>query len=333
MFLLSRSRHVLVAQIVSKHRSNPKKNITATAISMKRPSFLSFSAVNMFLPLTVLFFSWSTLVRAGSANFGDACNYLRNRLQLGSFQFYSECNSQTYCSSTTGVCEKRGCRRDDYPFGYAIGDPAIPDKCPQGQFCPDEEDACQPLLAVGSPCQLNRDGEYLGSSRVMEIPFDGSWTDECQAPPNYKQLADPSNRGYNFNGSVCLTNICMYVPATYFTMAWHSSSSRRWANVTLGQACIVENTPYIGYGLDGSQEFINIVSRYLITTSQRTLRLVWFFTYSGNCALGMYCDSQQLICMNDIAIGSACGADKEYSHSSRIFVYIDWPIAEQVFIV
>jgi len=117
-----------------------------------------------------------------------------------------------------------------------------------------------PCWPLGSPCQLNRD-------------------DECQAPPNYKQLADTSTRGYNFNGSVCLTNICM------------------WANVTLGQPCVVENTPYIGYGLDGSQEFINIVSR-------------------GNCALGMYCDSQKLLCMNDIAIGSACGADKECSSSN-----------------
>lgn len=37
----------------------------------------------------------------------------------------------------------------------------IPDRCPKGQFCPDEEDACQALLPVGSVCQLNRDGAYL----------------------------------------------------------------------------------------------------------------------------------------------------------------------------
>lgn len=38
------------------------------------------------------------------------------------------------------------------------------------------------------------------------------------------------------------------------------SSKLRWANVTLGQSCEVENTPYIAYGVDG--EFIDIVSRY-----------------------------------------------------------------------
>jgi len=209
----------------------------------------------MLLPLTILLFSWSTLVHAGGVHLNGPCNVLRNRLQLGSYQFYSECDSQTYCSGTTGTCQKRTCRRADFPFGYSQGDPGIPDKCPKGQFCPDEEDACQPLLPVGSPCQLNRD-------------------DQCQAPPNFKELADTSNQGSNFNGSVCLQNVCM------------------WANVTLGLACLIENTPYIGYGLDGSEEFINIVSR-------------------GNCILGLYCDSQQLICMSNKALGAACGADKE----------------------
>ena len=34
----------------------------------------------------------------------------------------------------------------------------------------------------------------------------------------------------------------------------------RWANVTLGLPCVVENTAYISYG--ANDEYIDIVSRY-----------------------------------------------------------------------
>jgi hypothetical protein len=44
-----------------------------------------------------------------------------------------------------------------FPFGYAAGAP-LPPLCARGAFCPDEADACQPLVAVGGACQLNRDG-------------------------------------------------------------------------------------------------------------------------------------------------------------------------------
>ncbi|KAF7361974.1 Smr domain-containing protein [Mycena venus] len=108
-----------------------------------------------------------------------------------------------------------------FPFGYEKGS-HLPDKCPDGQFCPDEADACQDLLPVDSPCQLNRD-------------------DECAPPPNAAELKDTTNRGLNVNGAVCLNNVCM------------------WANATAGQTCVVENTGYIAYGASG--EFIDIVSR------------------------------------------------------------------------
>lgn len=94
--------------------------------------------------------------------------------------------------------------------------------CPQGEFCPDEGDACQPVMPLGSPCQLNRD-------------------DQCQSPPNARELAD-STFGRNFNGSVCLNFECMY------------------QDVTVGLPCIVENIQYIAYG-PGGIEFPSIVSR------------------------------------------------------------------------
>lgn len=106
------------------------------------------------LSLTLLFIS---CVQAGTLDFGSTCNQGENRLQAGTYQFWSECDSQTYCASNS-TCAHRGCRKDEFPFGYSPTD-HLPEKCPKGQFCPDEEDNCQDILPVGSPCQLNRDGE------------------------------------------------------------------------------------------------------------------------------------------------------------------------------
>ncbi|KAJ7346526.1 hypothetical protein DFH08DRAFT_779901 [Mycena albidolilacea] len=172
------------------------------------------------LPLPFLFLASYTLVNAGSANKGDPCNQKDSRLQTGTFQFFSDCNSVTYCAANN-TCVLKGCRRDEFPFGYEKGS-HLPDKCPAGQFCPDEADECQDLLPVDSACQLNRD-------------------DECAPPPNADQLRDTTNRGLNVDGAVCLNNVCM------------------WANVTADQTCVVENTGYIAYGASG--EFIDIVSR------------------------------------------------------------------------
>ncbi|KAG6907903.1 hypothetical protein DXG01_006958 [Tephrocybe rancida] len=203
------------------------------------------------LSLTLVFLSSCFLVNAGTLNAGDDCNQGENRLQAGTYQFWDECNSQTYCSSA-GKCVQKGCRKDDFPFGYAPDD-KLPEKCPKGKFCPDEEDQCQDILPVNSGCQLNRD-------------------DQCEAPPNFKELADTTGRGLNVNGSVCLNSVCL------------------WANKTLGVNCTVENTAYIAYGVDS--EFIDIVSR-------------------GDCHLGLYCDAAQRVCMNEKALGEACTADKE----------------------
>lgn len=175
------------------------------------------------LPLTLLFLSpllFQTANGLGTSTVGGNCTQADNGLAVGTYEFEGDCDPTTFCNDS-GVCQAKGCRSDIFPFGYAQG-ASLPPMCPQGQFCPDEGDACQPLLAVGTPCQLNRD-------------------DECEAPPNFAQLAD--NNYLNFNGSVCLNLICT------------------WANVTVGQTCEVENTAYIVYGPD-DDENIDIVSRY-----------------------------------------------------------------------
>ena len=110
------------------------------------------------LPLTLVLFSWGSLVEAGSVNYGGACNIGNQKLEEGTYQFQTDCDSVTFCNSS-GLCDHRGCRKDEFPFGYSQT-ATLPPLCPKGQFCPDEEDQCLPLLAVGSPCQFDRDGMF-----------------------------------------------------------------------------------------------------------------------------------------------------------------------------
>ena len=241
-------------------------SMSSASVGTQSRLFLSL----MYYSLRTLFLLSSfSVVHAGSVTKGNQCNQGDNRLQTGTYQFWSDCTATTYCADS-GTCQPKGCRKDDFPFGYAQGSHEIPDKCPRGQFCPDEGSSCQSLLAVGSQCQLNRDGALSPFSWLYVCSFD--LLDQCEAPPNFRELADTTGRGLNSNGSVCLNNICM------------------WANVTLQNPCVVENTAYIAYEVGG--EYINIVSR-------------------GNCAPGLYCDSVQKVCFNEKSIGDSCDGDKE----------------------
>ncbi|THH32302.1 hypothetical protein EUX98_g1895 [Antrodiella citrinella] len=207
----------------------------------------------VFFPLTLLFFSLGFQDAVYAVEGNQTCSQSDQRLQLGTYQFTSDCDAMWFCNSTQ-ICDWKTCRRDEFPFGYWTN-VTVPPRCPRGQFCPDEEDACQDLLPVGSPCQFNRD-------------------DECEAPPNFKDLADTTGFGLNVNGSVCLNNICM------------------WANGTAGASCTVENTAYTVYTL--TSEFIDIVSR-------------------DDCKVGLYCDASQKQCLTQKDIGVTCTGDKECS--------------------
>jgi len=189
------------------------------------------------------------------ADLNGPCSQANNKIQVGTLQLESDCGFTQFCNAQ-GTCQDKGCRKDLFPLGYGK-EQNLPPQCPKGQFCPDEEDACQTLLPVGSACQLNRD-------------------DQCDAPPNFKDLAGTITQ--NFNGSICLKTVCTF------------------ANVTVGQSCIVDNTAYIAYGADGS-EFIDVVSR-------------------GNCMKGFYCDGQSLVCNQQKAFGQTCDADKECSSNN-----------------
>ncbi|KAH9987314.1 hypothetical protein BJV74DRAFT_774147 [Russula compacta] len=121
---------------------------------------------------------------------GKACSIASNRLDPRTRRFISDCDSQTFCSGiVNGTCISRRCRREEFPPGYHTNQ-TVPPLCGVGSFCPDEGDACRPLVAVGQPCQFNRD-------------------DQC-APSNIPELADY----HNFDGSICLHSICTYANVT-----------------------------------------------------------------------------------------------------------------------
>ena len=114
------------------------------------------------LPTLLSLFLVSPLIIARDAQEGAACSVNNNKLQIGTYEFTSDCDPLTYCNPNTSKCEKKGCRRNEFPFGYPRG-AKPPPRCEKGQFCPDEEDSCQNKLSVGSDCQLNRDG-MMGST-------------------------------------------------------------------------------------------------------------------------------------------------------------------------
>lgn len=111
--------------------------------------------------LTTLVILASSASSFGKEWWGGTCSQTRNRLNHGNYQLTTDCNAAFYCASNN-TCAYKGCRRQDFPFGYNLTD-TLPPRCGSGEFCPDEEDACLPLLPVGSPCQLNRDGATIGS--------------------------------------------------------------------------------------------------------------------------------------------------------------------------
>jgi len=102
--------------------------------------------------------------------------------------------------------------------------------------CPDEGDRCIEQSPVGGQCQKDRD-------------------DECARAPDYKDLA-----GYlNVNGSICLDFTCQCVAFVFLVLVC-TRLIRRWANVSVGQTCIFENTRYQAY-TDTGTAYAFIVSR------------------------------------------------------------------------
>lgn len=202
---------------------------------------------------------------------GLPCSANNDHLDPASHKFLSDCGETTFCSApTNGTCQPRQCRRDEFPFGFT-NFTALPALCQNGTYCPDEGSGCKPLLAEGGACQLDRD-------------------DQCAPPPNWIDVA--SNQ--NFNGSLCLQSTCTYAMGylslwfLILTMFVHD----RYANMTLGQPCILDDVTYIDMGPNGEQ-FSNTVTRHNCQTPQ------------------FYCDASVKACVPTKTLGTSCITDQE----------------------
>ncbi|TCD61828.1 hypothetical protein EIP91_007845 [Steccherinum ochraceum] len=186
------------------------------------------------------------------------CSSTHNHLDPATHKFISDCDDTTFCSSpVNGTCVPRLCRRDEFA-SPGVGD-CVPPLCPEGAFCPDEGNGCLPLVKEGGACQLDRD-------------------DQCAEPPMSGEEAEGRGRKakemqMDVFRPLCLQSTCLY------------------ANVTLGQKCVADQTTYIDAGPDGQQ--------YNFTVTRH------------NCVSPrFYCDPTFLLCVKTKDIGDDCSSDQ-----------------------
>ncbi|OBZ66311.1 hypothetical protein A0H81_13750, partial [Grifola frondosa] len=160
---------------------------------------------------------------------------------------------------------------DDTTFcSGSVNGTCQPKQCRRDEF-PfgfDNQTSLPPLCPSGSFCPDEGSGckTLLPAGEPCQLNRD----DQCAPPPNWPDLA--SNQ--NFNGSICLQSMCMY------------------ANVTLGQRCVIDNITYIDIGPDG-EEFSNAVTRHNCQTPR------------------FYCNTNVPVCVPTKDIGMTCGTDQE----------------------
>jgi hypothetical protein len=164
-----------------------------------------------------------------------------------------------------------------YFSGYTQGE-IVPPLCPHGTFCPDEGSGCKALMAIGQSCQLGRN-------------------EQCAPPPNWSYLAS----GLNFNGSLCLNGKCRFVALWHLLSlsSHHSVGHSRYANITLGQACQIENTTYLGLDLTGEP-----IKTTVIRDDCHTPEL--------------FCDTTTMLCEHTKVTGSTCQTDGECKTVIRV---------------
>lgn len=63
---------------------------------------------------------------------GEPCQESNNKLDPNSHKFLSDCGPIDFCNSTTQTCDLKGCRTDEFPFGYSSED-LMPELCKDGE--------------------------------------------------------------------------------------------------------------------------------------------------------------------------------------------------------
>lgn len=103
---------------------------------------------------------------------GNTCNPNNTRLLLDNNQLRSDCGYVGWCDTSNNVCKVRGCRKDEWPFGFNLVERHLwPPLCPSTQFCPDEGSSCMNKVGLGQPCQLARDGELEKKEARFNWPY------------------------------------------------------------------------------------------------------------------------------------------------------------------
>ena len=163
---------------------------------------------------------------------GTPCNPNNTRMLVDNNQLRTDCGYLAWCDPTDNTCKVRGCRRDEWPFGFNRKVRELwPPKCNAGQFCPDEGSYCMDMVGLGAQCQLSRDGECSG--RAVE-----KGSSHCLVSVRADQCVQSASP----RGVTCLHNRCVAIDAT------------------LGSNCTFENTIYAAF-IDSNEDYGEIISR------------------------------------------------------------------------
>ncbi|TFK49088.1 hypothetical protein OE88DRAFT_1633826 [Heliocybe sulcata] len=206
------------------------------------------------------------LVQSGSVPAGGACSTDNNHVESSTKKSLTDCDDKTFCLVS----------------GSTNGT-CTPKKCRRDEFPfgynPGE--TIPPICSQGTFCPDDGSGcqPLIDVGGTCELSRD----EQCKQPPNWDKLSSH----LNFNGSICLHSRCMY------------------ANATIGQRCLLDNTTYVDPG-PGDQQ----VSRTVFRDNCRTP--------------SFFCDQTYLQCLPTKPLGASCLRDQEcqtYNCENSVCVY------------
>ncbi|KAE8203343.1 hypothetical protein CF328_g1707 [Tilletia controversa] len=242
---------------------------------------------------------------------------------------------------TAGVCRLKGCRRDEYPFGYkGVPSDQIPPMCGSGTYCPDEENDCQPLIPLGGFCQLNRD-DSCSSPSTTPFPTGGIPVSSAGSPPlpapvigSTSPQAAPQASPTVFDPPLPSELTRRIMDALLLrrdtgVQASASQASNTWGNSTVFPVSInsggsQSSTPLTAIGAAKPMCLQGVC--HLADASRGQACIIDHTQYLGydsdgkevvdtvsrdNCRDQLYCDEQTRVCLPEKMQAQACTADRE----------------------